>query len=622
MSDLRVAIAPFAAAAVVAVLVAAVFHPMLGYGIVGLDVEGHVVENPDIQGIGWENLKQIFSSWCTTSYYPLRSMSFALDYHFWGLNPVGYKLTNILAHLASVLLVFWLALRLFAWPRRVGADPATQTDVLAAVAAAAVFAIHPVVVEPVAWVSGREELLMTLFGLLCVHFHLAARRLSLEGGAAHQIVAWHVLAILACAAACLSNAVGAVIPLLILVIDLLILKKPVFWRILAGTGPLLLIGAAAFSIKKIGEFQDPPGEVAAVSLQRLAMVFNSYYLNLKSLIWPVDLAIFYPPLAPNGFADLDVVLGIAAAALTLAALWTLRREKFLLLGLLWFLLTLAPSSQILVHHVHRADRFLYLPLAGLAVGIAFALRGLAHRAPRRAATMAMAVIGIVALLVAGRLSAAQVRTWQNAPSMWANCVRVSPTNLRFRENYAECLASEGLLARAVEQYERILQAVPHHQMATVRLARLLATADDERIRDPERAFQLAEAAYSRNPVFFRAAADIRTLLAEDQAEAGQFDRAIEGYRYALDKDPANQRAMLQLALLLATCPDEPLRDPQQALSLAERSRLLDEQARREPVQSMLLGMARRLPEPLQAREDSQLIADLRRRLQSWIETRQ
>ena len=99
-----------------AALVGAVFYPMVGFEFVNLDVGQHVVENPHIRGLSGENLKQIFTSRCTTSYYPVRSLSLALDYQLWGLNPAGFKLTGGLIHVANVLLVFWLVLRLFPHP--------------------------------------------------------------------------------------------------------------------------------------------------------------------------------------------------------------------------------------------------------------------------------------------------------------------------------------------------------------------------------------------------------------------------------------------------------------------------------------------------------------------------
>ena len=163
-------------------LVCAVFWPTLFFPFVDYDVHQQVHENPYIRGLTAENLKHIFTSRCITSYYPVRTLTFAIDYQCWGLPEVGFngfQLTNGLIHLANSLLVFWLILRLF---RRAAAEELARQepwwDSLAAAFSAGVFAIHPVVVEPVAWVAGREELLMTLGALGCIHLHLAAHRLD------------------------------------------------------------------------------------------------------------------------------------------------------------------------------------------------------------------------------------------------------------------------------------------------------------------------------------------------------------------------------------------------------------------------------------------------------------
>jgi hypothetical protein len=163
------------AALALACLVVAVFWPVVGFEFVDYDVSMQVVDNPHIRGLTWENLKHILTSPCVTSYYPVRTLSFALDYQLWGLSAGGFKLTGGLLHLASVLLVFWLVLRLYGHPAAAVESPQPRYELWLAAFSAGIFAVHPLVVEPVVWVAGREEPLMTLG---CLHFHLTARRLD------------------------------------------------------------------------------------------------------------------------------------------------------------------------------------------------------------------------------------------------------------------------------------------------------------------------------------------------------------------------------------------------------------------------------------------------------------
>ena len=138
-------------------LVIAVFHPITSFEFTNLDVVGQLVRNPHVHGITLDNLKHIFTTWGYTSYYPARSLSFALDYELWGLDAEGYKLTNLILHLVNTLLVFWLIRRLFRDPCAAVASSSPRKDSGVALFSAAIFAVHPVVVEPVAWVPGREE---------------------------------------------------------------------------------------------------------------------------------------------------------------------------------------------------------------------------------------------------------------------------------------------------------------------------------------------------------------------------------------------------------------------------------------------------------------------------------
>lgn len=612
-------------------LVFAVFYPLLGYDFVNLDVGQHLVENPHIRGLSLENLKHIFTSLCTTSYYPVRSLTLALDYQLWGLNPAGFKLTNILIHVANVLLVFWLVLRLF--PRPTAADTSFRAwqDVSVAAFSAGLFAVHPVVVEPVAWVPGREELLMTLGALGCIHFHVRARRLSENGAETRWVAASHGAAALSCAAACMSNAVAAVIPLLIVAWDVLMLVRPTLWRILGGTAALWAIGLATIAVKKIGEFTDSPYEVEAFSSERVALALNAFWLNLKTVAWPTDLAVFHPRVKPAGFGDVEVILGGIAICLTCALLWTIRRRKLILFGLVWAAIALGPASQIMVHHIHRADRFLYLPLVGLVVAVAIGLRPLGSVLKGRAAVATIMVTGVLGLLLLGKLSAVQVLTWKDAASMWENCVRVDPDNDGFRCAFSDRLVRRGQFSLAIEQLEKVLQLYPDHGKAAAKLAWLLVSCEDPVLRDPDRALRLTERAFENDPLFFRALGRVRCRVAETMAEEEQFDRAIAGYESAFQVDPGNQQALLELSLLLATCGDEKLRDPGRAVELAERACLLKKQP--GPEELSVLGMAyaqagkletairtaEKAVELARAGDDAKLLDELRGQLRGYKE---
>jgi len=556
-------------------LVALVFWPILGFDFVDHDVYQQVIVNPYIRGLTGDNLKHIFTSRCFTSYYPIRSLTFAVDYQFWGLNPVGFKLTNGLIHLANVLLLFWLVLRLL---RHRAADERplkTSWDVCVATLSAAIFAVHPVVVEPVAWVAGREELLMTLGALACFHFHLTARRLGERDARTLLAVACHVCAALSCAVACLSNAVAAVIPLLIVAADVIVLTGPKVWRILYGTSALWAIGVATVVIKRVGPEGDPVGEVSMLSTERLMLVLNVYWLNFKTLVWPAELTLSYDVVSPESFLDLEVVLGAIVICLTCATLWALRHRQLILFGMVWFVLALGPTSQIIPHHIHRADRFLYLPLAGLALVVAAGLRPLGTPLKARLASTGAIAVGAATLILVGTCSIRQVWTWQSDVSVWEHCVNLTPNNNMARWSLAEAYAREGLLDQAMPHFQMLLRSDPNDLIVLSSYAFHLATNGDKRLRNYALASELAERGCEltnwENPDQVRLLAKVYNNLAADRAETEDYDQAIEYFKKAIRTDASYATPVFNLALLLATCRDEKFRRVDEAVKLAEQA---------------------------------------------------
>jgi tetratricopeptide (TPR) repeat protein len=575
-------------------LVCAIFWPMLGFEFVDLDVRDQLLKNPYITGLTSENLKHIFTSLCIRSYYPVRTLSFAVDYQLWGLNPAGFKLTNGLFHLASVLLVFWLILRLF---RPLLRPELTKqlgpSDVAVAAFSAGLFAVHPVVVEPVTWVAGREELLMTLGALGCIHCHLFARRLEEQGGRTGAALAFFVGAAVSCAAACLSNAVGAAIPAMIVAWDVLTLSRPKWRRILFGTSALWVIGVTTIVTKKLAGPDHLQAEPGLFLTQRVMTVLNVYWLNLRTVLWPQGLTIYYDQVKPESFLDSGVILGAAAVAITLVVLWKLRNHKLALFGLLWFILALAPASQIMPHHIHRADRFLYLPLVGLALAVAAALRPLRQAGKGALAATGMIAAALLSLVVLGTLSARQLRTWRNGVSLWEHCARLCPNSAKAHDSLADNLAEAGQFGRAIPHYQKAMMLRPNHVGTLNNYAHQLASCRDARLRNYELAIRLATQACEltqwKDPKVRSTLAMAHGTFAESLAAGGQFEGAIENYRKAIKANPQDVISLFDLALLLATCRDEKLRVPGEAVRLAEYACELTKQE--DPVGLMILAAA-------------------------------
>jgi len=565
------------AAIVLVYLVSALFLPIVSFEFVNLDVPYQVIENPHIRGLTGENVRHILTTWCIASYYPVRTLTYAVDYQLRGLDPGGFKRTNGLLHLVNVLLVFWLILRLFRHPMAVDGSAGPWWDVAAAAIPAGIFAVHPVVVEPVTWVPGREELLMTLGSLGCFHFHVTARRLGEVGGRRRAALVCHALATLCCVAACLSNAVAAVIPLLITAWDLLTLEGRKWRRILCGTSLLWVVGVATILVKKAGDSIHPrPELIEGFSIQRPMIVLHVYWLNLKTLLWPHDLTIDYPRVKPQSFFDQGVILGVIAVGLTCAVLWGLRRRRLAFFGLVWFGLALGPTSQIMPHHIDRADRFLYLPMVGLAVAAAMLVRPLKDVLKSRAAVLAVVgALGLTPLLL-HVLSARHLPVWRDGVTLWENCLRLDPHNGFAHSCLADNLSEKEQFDRAIPHYERALELGAGDHRTLHNFAMRLAVSHKEEWRDYERAVRLArrgcEVTEWKDPKLRRALATAHMNFATALKQDARIEQAIDQYREAVKADPTYEVAMFNLALLLVTCGDEEFRRPDEAMRLVEQAR--------------------------------------------------
>lgn len=599
------------AAAMLVGLIAVVFIPALGFEFVDFDTYEQVVENPDIRSLAPENLKRMlttrgFIGDRPASFYPVRTLTYALDYRMWGLKAGGFKLTNILIHSANTLLVFWLVLRLVSQEgnRRLLANKpeaaSTVPDIVGALAGccAAVFAIHPVVVEPVIWVPGREELLMTFGALGTIHFHISARRTRARGGSRARVLGYHAGAVLCCAFACLSNAVGVVIAPIVLAWDLVapgseaetandvgsgIDHSPAaarfarsslsqLWWCLLTTAPLWVVAAATAVTKRLGESDQPVELIQMTLIGRLMVALNAYWLYLKSLVWPDELCLFYDWLNPRSWLDHRVLIGIAAVVLSLGALWAFRRRRSVVFGLLWFGLSLAPT--ILLHQQHRADRFLYLPLAGLMIGVAGILAPRLRRTTGRAA-LAAAGLGVSIVLALAVRSAAQVPVWRTSLSVWQHCLALNPNNARAHDVVGDHFARVGQYGEAQSHYETVLKLRPYAIETLKNYGYCLSSWEPE-MRDYDRAVELVNRAYmateGKLPDVVATLSDVHGSYAFRLQQTRQYARAIDEYRRALEVDPSHTEVAYNLALLLATCPDESLRRLDEAVRLSEWAR--------------------------------------------------
>lgn len=440
----------------------ALFVPTLRYELINYDLFDHLYENERIRSLAPDHLWKMFTE-PHISYYPIRDLSFAIDYANWEFDPYGYNLSNLLIHLVNVWLVYWLVQRLFSagWCGNTIRDRGIRTTGIAGLAAV-LFAVHPIVVEPVCWQGAREELLMMLFTLLTVHAHHTARQRYPEPpdtwkGRRAKVVGFHLIAAICATAACMSSALGAAVALLVTGYELARPNGIRLLRCLPGLIPLWIISLGTILIKRathqstlayFGAMADGP--------QRLLLVVHTYAMNVKNLFWPSNLTLLYPRYVPEGLNEPAVLAGLGLVLLTIGLLWLFRGYKLLLFALLWFLTTLAPSAQVIPHQIARADRFLYAPLAGLTLGVAAGLVALWSRKRLAARGMTVALLVVAGLLVVS--SRRQMQHWQNDFTLFTRCIEIHPVQVAYNNRgTAWGKRSQRLTRRSRELEERSTQ---------------------------------------------------------------------------------------------------------------------------------------------------------------------
>ena len=420
----------------------ALFSPALRHQYVDIDDVQYTVETPQVVGgLSLANVRWAFTTVHESWYSPLLWISFMADSSIFGPAPFGYHFTNVLLHAANAMLLFWLLFRLFHAP-------------LAAFFAAALWALHPLRVESVAWIAERKDVLSGLFFLLAV---LAYLRYA-ERPARTRLAA----VAFTMAAGMLSKTILVVLPPLLLLLDAWPLRRArspdsrvrwAAWRPLVTEKiPLFLLMAAGMALTlwthRAAHSNAPPMSMFG----RLALIAPTVFAHLRQIFRPTHLSMFYPVDYPSaGMA----IFALSAMLLLLAAAWRLRqRLPGILAGLLWFGIALAPVVRGIRFDEQSAhpDRYTYLPAIGLS--LAFASLYVAAGRGRRG-QWAAAVLSSLLVMACGFQTVRYLPLWRSPETLGPVLLRQVPDNPLVNNMMGKWLAAQG----------RPDDAIPHFQKA-------------------------------------------------------------------------------------------------------------------------------------------------------------
>lgn len=505
-----------------------VFAPVRDFDFVTYDDLEFVAENPHVTtGLTAGNVRWAFADAYAGAGGPLTWISHMLDVEMFGISPGAHHVTNLVIHVCNAVL---LLIVLHALTGSVGRSAFV----------AALFAVHPLHVESVAWIAERKDVLSTMFWLLAVWAYVAYVR--------QRRASRYALVALCLTLGLLSKPMVATLPLLLLLLDLWPLERitaatgswrEVRWLILEKI-PLAVLSIVAVTLAFVA--QRRIGAVAGFERLPLSVRLGNAAVSVVSYIgacfWPARLAAFYPYRELGG----GLVAGsvIALVALTAVGILLVRRAPYVTVSWLWFVTTLVPVIGIVQVGGHAmADRFTYVPLVGLFIllawGGAAVLEGAGLRPSQRAA------VALPILLACGIVARAQAMNWRNGVALWEHAIEVAPDNARAHANLGVSIAREGHAGQAIDHYREALRLQPgdaytHNNLA---LALVEQGKGAEALAHYQEAVRLA-------PEYANAHNNLANLLADQD----RYGEALEHHREAIRLEPDAALNRVNLAITL------------------------------------------------------------------------
>ncbi len=547
------------ALAVVGAAVVVTFFPSLQNGFVW-DDDYNVLTNLPIRHLNHTSLQWMFTTTLGGPYQPLSWMSLALDYHIWGLNPMGYHVTNMVLHLFNAWLVCLIC---FALLRRFKPQDSHNHPVaswISAGAAALFFAVHPLRVESVAWVTERRDVLCGFFYLAALWSSLGVRRRS-----------WFVASLFLCAL--LSKGMAVSFPFVLIMMDQILFGKP--WRQSVKENYLFIVMSFVFAgIGLVGQTHASAMVSVLPPLARFELACYSPIFYLWKTICPWNLLPMYELPIPFPMGS-PIFIGSVAMAIFITVLGTGLRKKYpgLLASWICYWLMLLPVAGIAQFGAQMAaDRYSYLPSVPLALlfgGELLTILTKETRWIRRAAPVLLGGLFVGLIL----LTRKQVRTWRSEEILWTRAAAINPGMVRAQDGLGYLFLKRGDMERAVIHFQKAIVLNTHSWIAHAGLAQALS-----RMHHRDEAFREIGNAEVIDPE----QGDIQEIYAELLSAEQRWNEALEHYQRWAELDPSHPAwavgyamAHNNLAVELAKSGhrDEALRHVREALRLDPQNAL-------------------------------------------------
>lgn len=546
-------------------LTAFVYWPVVHYPFINYDDPVYVSENPHVAtGLSLTNLTWAMRANDGANWHPVTWVSHLVDGQAFGLKPGWHHLTNLLLHLFNTLLLWFVLRRMTGSLWRSGL-------------VAALFAVHPLHVESVAWLAERKDVLSGLFFMLTVlaywkytnskNEQTEARRK--QNGEISRITdhwsLFYAVMLLTFALGLMSKPMLVTLPFVLLLLDFWPLRrlthplnKPTFEKLLWEKVPLFALAAASSVITLLVQRGAGAVEGGLPLSVRLENAVVSYARYVLKTVWPVDLSVIYPhPVHWPAPVLLLSSLGVLAIS-ALALIWW-RRWPWLPVGWLWFLGMLVPVIGLVqVGSQSIADRYTYLPMIGLLLAAVWGGYSLASWRPLAATPLFS--LGAAAVLVCAGVARHQIAYWRSSETLFRHAIAVTTTNALAHNCLADALVHEGRLDEAIGEYRLSLRYWPQDAIGHNLLAGILAAKGryDEAIPELQEALRWKPNDYASHN-------NLGIMLVQQ----GRLDEALEHFREAVRLQPGDPTLhnSLAAALLRKGQVDEAIAQYRQAVQI-------------------------------------------------------
>jgi hypothetical protein len=500
-------------------LVAAViafYWPVHKYQFVTYDDTEYVLGNDNIKtGLSAEAIRWAFTTGHTGNWHPLTWLSLACDYQLFKLNAGGYHVINVLFHIINTLLLFYLFKYLTGtiWPS-------------AFIAAA--FAIHPLHIESVAWISERKDVLSAMFWFLTMFAYAKFVK--------DKKMKWYIAALILFILGLMSKPMLVTLPFVLLLIDYWPLERKISPRLLVEKIPFFILSLIS-SIVTFSVQQKHGAMTVGESFGFITRIYNalvSYSVYIYKMFWPVKLAVLYPH-PGDTMSNFQIILSVIVLAVICVGVFILRKHKFFTVGWLWYLGTLVPVIGIIqVGQQAYADRYTYIPLIGLFVMLAFG--GKEFLSKRNRVCLATALLVLWSFIHLGVLG-----VWTNSETLYQNALRNTKNNHVILGNYILHLMGQQRYDQALGLSCVLLKIKPDSATAYINLG--VSLVETGKFDEAERQFELALKYSPDSPdIYYNLA-----MLAERREE---FDEAALYYGKTIKAEPNFVEAYIRLGTIL------------------------------------------------------------------------